>query len=710
MNLVSLQQQDHIAVITIDHPPVNALSRAVLSQLAGHLSRLADQDGYQAIILRGANGKYSAGADISEFGLDQNIDGDEPDLTSLFNGLAIPVFAAIEGVALGGGLELALLCDYRLATPEARLGLPEVHLGLLPGGGGTQRLPRLVGPALALDFMLSGRPINTAQAMECGLVDATLDADAVLESALTIVREKLGTSPARRRIDSMSIDLSSMPGDFLERANSAVTRHPSGFFAPQRIVECVKAAVELPIDKGLEQESALFLECLKSSPSAALRYLFFAERQTHRIPDIPPGTQAREIQSAAVIGSGTMGGGIAMCFANAGIPVYILDIDNEALQRGLGLVRANYTRSVRKGRMSEEELERRMSLIQPSTDYEDLHEADLVVEAVFENMALKKDIFRRLDGVARPGAILASNTSSLDLDEIAAVTSRPGDVVGLHFFSPANVMRLLEVVRGRETSFDVMASAMKLARKLGKIGVQSGVCPGFIGNRIVAQYGREATLMMLEGVSPERLDSVLLAFGFPMGPCAVGDMVGLDIGVKAADEARLKGDWNGDERDGAIGRALVEAGRLGLKSGAGYYRYEPGSRRPLPEAEVPSLISKQAERLKIEPREISDEEITHRCLYSMINEAARILAEGIALRPADIDVVMVYGYGFPRTRGGLMHYADEIGLQQLVARIQRFQDILGDRYEYWSTAPLLQELAGKNQKFKDWTANPLRTS
>ncbi len=697
MSVVSLSRQDEIGIITVDNPPVNALSHAVREGIVSCLAEANADDAIRAIVLQCAGRTFIAGADITEFGKPMK----EPYLPDVVNELADSpklTFAAIHGTALGGGFEIAMGCHYRIALRSAKVGLPEVKLGLLPGAGGTQRLPRLIGVPDALRLIVSGQPISARHAGELGAIDRTV-ADNLLEGAIEFAHDLVATQAPPRKVSARVIEAEEFDDDFYDEFRRSIARKARGYFAPERIIRAVRAAAELPFGEGLERERDLFLECMASTESKALRYQFFAERQAARIPDVPHDIPVRPVERVAVIGAGTMGGGIAMNFASLGIPVQIVDVDEAAIGKGLAIVRKNYERGVKKGRMTADQLEQVMGLFEPVTDYAQLSDADLVIEAVFENMALKKEIFGKLDAACKPGAILATNTSTLDVDEIAAATGRPQDVIGLHFFSPANIMRLLEIVRGKETSGEVLQTCIRLAKKIRKVGVVSGVCYGFIGNRMLAGYHREAWMMILEGAKVEQVDKALFDFGMPMGPLAVSDLAGIDVGARIREERRAAGNWPDDERFGLIPDRLYRLGRYGQKTGAGFYRYEEGSRTPAPDPEVAALIAEEAGRLGIEQRDISDEEIVSRCVYPLINEGARILEEGIALRASDIDVVWVNGYGFPPYRGGPMFYADTVGVARVYETICRYRDTLDRGHGYWEPAPLLEKLARKGGQF-----------
>ena len=698
--LVNLRTEGRIGVIEINSPPVNALSQAVRTGIMQSLQSAVEEDAVEAIVLICSGRTFIAGADIREFGLPPKTPH-LPEVVAALEASPKMVVAAIHGTALGGGFEIALGCHYRVARVDAKVGLPEVKLGLLPGAGGTQRLPRLIGVQAALPLMMTGDPVGAAKAAELGAVDHVVQDD-LLKEAIAFTEKLLVEGAPLRRLCDVEIDPVSVPKNYYDDFRAANARRMRGYFSPGRIISAVQAAVEMPFEIGMKRERELFTECMQSPESVALRHVFFAERQAAKMAGLAKDTPLRRIKSVAMIGTGTMGGGIAMNFASRGIPVHMVDIDVAAIERGIAVVRGNYMRGVKKGRMSEAQLETLMQLFIPTTDYEDLANVDLVIEAVFENMAIKKEIFKRLDQVCKPGAILASNTSYLDLDEMAQVTSRPQDVVGMHFFSPANIMRLLEVVRGAATAPDVMVTVMKLARQIGKVGVVSGVCYGFIGNRMLEGYIREAGLMLLEGAKPEQIDRVLYEFGMPMGPIAMGDLAGMDIGARIREERRLNGTLPADERFGLVADKLVAMGRCGQKTGAGVYLYKAGSRTPVPDLEVQALIQNEAARLGINQRLIGDEEVLSRCIYPLINEGARILEEGIAQRASDIDVVWINGYGFPAYRGGPMHYADRIGLKKIYAQVCKYRDTLGNEFGYWEPAPLLEKLAAEGGRFADF--------
>ena len=693
--VVSYRREGRIALITVDNPPVNALSLPVRAGLAQAFTQFAADGDAAAAVLICAGRTFIAGADITEF--DKPIE--EPWLPKVIHQIedcAKPVIAAIHGTALGGGLETAMGCHYRVAVPTAQVGLPEVSLGLLPGATGTQRLPRLIGVKNALDAMISGRPLPAKKALELGAIDHLVDGD-LQAGAIAFAEKLLADGKGPRRVRDIKVDASGLPADFFAEYRKGIARETRGFFAPEQIVKCVEAAVSLPYEQAVARENELFMTCMKSTHSKAQRHLFFAEREVAKIPDVPKDTPLRPIAKVAVIGGGTMGGGIAMNFANVGIPVLLKEISQEALDRGMAIIRGNYEGPVKKGKLTQEKMDQCMSLITPTLNYDDIKDCDLVIEAVFETMAIKKEVFGTLDKVCKPGAILASNTSTLDIDQIAACTNRPQDVIGLHFFAPANVMSLLEIVRGAKTANDVIATSMAMAKTIRKMGVLVRVCFGFVGNRMFFPYVREAQRMMLEGVAPERIDRVAYEWGMAMGPHGVSDLSGLDVLNKVNKE------WTEKPNDPAYCRmidVLVEKGRYGQKTGAGIYKYE--GRNAVPDPEVAALTKAEAARLDVPQLDISDEEIIERLLYSMINEGALILEEGIAYRSSDIDIVFCHGYGMPRYRGGPMQYADAVGLDKVVAAMEKYRKRYGDLY--WKPAPLLAKLAASGQSFAQWSS------
>ena len=676
-----------VAVITLNSPPVNALSAAVRQGLFEAFKQ-ADADGAAKAIVLICDGRtFIAGADITEFG-SAMADPQLADVQNVIEGASKPVIAAIHGTALGGGLEVALCAHYRVAVPSARLGLPEVNLGLLPGAGGTQRLPRVVGVENALSMMTSGRHVPAKEAASLGLVDELVEDGKLREQAIAFARKVVAEGRPLAKIRDQNEKLEAAKGkpEIFENFRKANARKFRGFLAPEYNIRCVEAAVNQPFEEGLATERKLFNELMSGPQSAAQRYAFFAERQAQKIPDVADDTPIIPVNKVGIIGAGTMGGGIAMNFANVGIPVVLTEVKQEALDRGLATIRKNYERTASRGGITAEQVEERCALITGSLEMEALADVDLVIEAVFERMDIKKDIFTRLDAICKPGAILATNTSGLDIDEIAAVTKRPESVIGLHFFSPANVMKLLEIVRADHTSKEVIATSMKLAKKIGKVAVLVGVCPGFVGNRILGQRQREAQKLVMEGAMPWDIDRVLYDFGFPMGPFAMSDLAGLDIGwVKE----RSKGE--------SIRDVLCEMDRRGQKTGAGYYDYDE-ARNAKPSPVTEQVIKDFIVKTGANPREVTDQEILERCIYPMINEGAKILEEGKAIRPSDIDVVWQNGYGWPVYRGGPMWYGDHVGLPKVLAKMQEFQAKMGDQFK---PSPLLERLVAEGKSFKD---------
>ena len=667
----SLKNHSNIAVLTLNSPPVNALSANVREGLHKGVQNAIEDASVDAIVIICEGRTFIAGADITEFG--QAPKGPSLyDVQDMIENSSKPVVSAIHGTALGGGLEVALTCHYRIAVPSAKCGLPEVNLGLLPGAGGTQRLPRIVGAAKALIMMTSGEHVPADQCLSMGLVDEMAEEDKLLEGAISfaekIVSEKRPLVKIRDAEDKIVADRGNeaLFADF----RKSIARKTRGFLAPEYNIQCIEAAVNKPFDEGLKVEQELFMKLMTGNQSAAQRYMFFAQRQVTKIPDIEPDTEVKPINSVGVIGAGTMGGGISMNFANVGIPVTIVEQSQERLDKGLGIIRKNYENSAAKGRITEAQVEERMNLIDGKTSIEALDSQDMIIEAVFENMDLKKDIFKQLDSICKEGAILASNTSALDVNVIAAETNRPEDVIGLHFFSPANVMRLLEIVRGDKTSKSVVASSLAIAKKIQKIAAVVGVCPGFVGNRILAQRQREANKLILEGALPWDIDDALFDFGFPMGPFAMSDLAGLDIG------------WNKDTSKGeSLRDVLCEAGRLGQKSGKGFYIYDE-NRNKSPDPEVEALIKKFGEERQIRMRDgITKEEILERCLYPMINEGFKILEEGMAIRASDIDIVWTNGYGWPVYEGGPMFYGNIIGFDKILFWLKKAELELGPEFK-----------------------------
>jgi len=679
---VTVERDGDVAVVTMNNPPVNALGLALRSGILAALDSLRGDAGVRAIVLAGTARAFSGGADITEFGRPAQ-DPNLRHVISAVEDMPVPVIAAMQGVALGGGLELALGCHARAAWPGAKMGLPEVKLGLLPGAGGTQRLPRVVGVEKALSMIVTGTPVGAAEAQAAGLVDALLDGPypgAAVAYARTVTE--------RRRVQDRGDKLEAARADpgLIDKLAAPLLK-ASGAQAPRACVESVRNAVILPFDEGAAEERRLFEQLVAGDESRAQRHAFFAEREAQKAP-LPPGTAGRPVTKAAVVGAGTMGGGIAMCFANAGIPVTVIETEQAALDRGLARIAELYATSAKRGSITPAQAEQRRGLIQGQLGLEGAADADIVVEAVFEEMGVKKEVFAALDRIAKPGAVLATNTSYLDIDEIAAATGRPGDVLGMHFFSPANVMKLLETVRGRQTSPEVIATAAEVGKRLGKVGVVVGNCFGFVGNRMLARRTDAAERLLLDGASPAEVDAALQAFGFRMGPFAMSDLAGLDIGM------RIRKAFG---KRAPVADALCDAGRFGQKTGRGYYLYE--GRTATPDPEVDTLIAGEAAKLGIARRSIAADEITERLVYPMINEGARILEEGIAARPGDIDAIWLHGYNWPAWRGGPMFYADLVGLGRIRDRLQAFHGATGD--DSLKPAPLLARLAAEGRGFLD---------
>ena len=702
--LVNLTTQDGVAVITINNPPVNALSPGVPEALLAALDRAEEDPLVRAIVVIGGGRTFIAGADIKELELAASGRGNGPPefhatLASIED-TSKPVVMAIHGTALGGGNEVAMAGHYRVAVRDAQIGQPEVNLGIIPGAEGTQRLPRLVGVAAAVDLCVSGKPIRAPQALELGLIDRVIEGD-LLTGAVAFALEIADKGGALRKTRELTDKLGS---EFVDASIFAAGRDQArktrrNMLAPLKAVDAIEAAVNLPFDEGCKKEREIFGECIASDQARALIHAFFAERAVAKIPDIPKETAVYNIRQAAIIGAGTMGGGIAMACANAGISILLKEAEQAALDRGLATIRKNYENSVKKGRFTQEVMDQRMALIHPQLTYDGFEQADLIIEAAFESMELKKRIFTEIDKIAKPDCVLASNTSTLDIDAIASITSRPGMVIGLHFFSPANVMRLVEIVRGKATGKEVVATALALAKKLGKVGVVVGNCQGFVGNRMMLPYMREAQFLVEEGATPEQVDRALTNFGMAMGIFAVDDMGGIDLNW------RIRQEYKHLEKPGVrmpiVLEKLFHLGRYGQKTGAGWYRYDE-NRKPIPDPEVHALIEKTAQDGGIERRHIGDDEIIERSIYIMINEGAKILEEGYALRAADIDVIYLTGYGFPAYRGGPMWYADTVGLKKVRDRIREFHQKHG---EFWEPAPLLNKLADQGDTFADYDAS-----
>jgi len=683
---VTLEFDNDVALIRIDNPPVNALSHHVRQGLLDGMTQAENSDA-TAIVVICEGRTFIAGADITEFSGPPKPPSLQEAQDAMEN-CSKPVIAAVHGTALGGGLEVALCAHYRVGVSESKYGLPEVKLGLLPGAGGTQRLPRVTGAAQALQMMTSGDPITAGDALQCGLIDEIVEdlESGAVAFARRAVAEGLPLLRIRDRDDKLTDTNSSLFDDF----RASIARKTRGFLAPEYNIRCVEAAVNLDFDEGLKREQELFKDLMKGTQSKAQQYYFFAERAALKIPGLPKETKPIEVNRVGILGAGTMGGGIAMNFANVGIPVTIVEQNEEALERGLGVVRSNYERTASRGGISSDDVETRMGLINGSTDMGGFGDCDLIIEAVFENMDLKKSIFEQLDEICKPGAVLASNTSALDINEIASATSRPEAVIGMHFFSPANVMKMLEVVRGDATSDEAIVTAMGIGRTIGKTPVLCGVCHGFVGNRMLFMRGIEAEKMILEGAAPSRIDQVLFDFGLPMGPFAMSDLAGLDIG------------WDESTSSGSTVRELLcESGRRGQKNGQGYYIYDSETRAATPDPEVEQIIKAFAERQGVEQREISDQEILERCLYPMINEGAKILAEGIAIRGSDVDVVWINGYGWPMYTGGPMFWADTVGLAEVADRIKHYGSTLGG--EHWSISPLIEEIVAQGGSLSAYT-------
>ncbi|UWU75838.1 3-hydroxyacyl-CoA dehydrogenase NAD-binding domain-containing protein [Bradyrhizobium huanghuaihaiense] len=688
--VVELVRHDVIAVVTINNPPVNALSAAARRGILESLNVAIAAPEVRAIVLTCGGRTFVAGADITEFGKPPQSPGLNELLAAVENSPK-PIVAAIHGNALGGGLELALVCHFRVAVEDAKFGFPEVKLGILPGAGGTQRLPRAVGPELAVKMIAGGEPISAAEALKGGLIDEIVQGPA--SGAEAFARKVLAEKRPLRKLRDDDSKLASARADrsIFTNAVAAMTKKSRGLQAPFAAAHAVSYAIDLPFDEGLKREGDDCMKLLVGDQSKAQRYAFFAERTAQKIPDVPAEIPLRPVKKVGILGAGTMGGGIAMNFASAGIPVTIVEIKQEALDRGLQVIKSNYDRTAARGKLTPEQVDQRMGLLTGSLDMNDFRSCDLVIEAVFERMDVKKGVFEKLDIICKPGAILATNTSALNIDDIASVTKRPQDVIGLHFFSPANIMKLLEVIRAEHTAKDVIATSMKLAKQIGKVPVLAGVCPGFIGNRMLSKRERQANEMVLEGAMLSEVDRALYDFGFPMGPFQMNDLAGLDIG------------WVKEEsRSSTLIELLCEVGRFGQKTGAGYYDYDD-KRSPKPSPVTEKLIDELIGKSGKKKRQISNDEVLERCIYSMINEGAKILEEGKAIRASDIDVVWVNGYGWPVYRGGPMYYADQIGLANVLAKIKEFHVSLGDDFK---PAALLEKLVAHGKKFADFEQSP----
>jgi 3-hydroxyacyl-CoA dehydrogenase len=697
-DLVQFTKSGNIGIITINNPPVNALSPGVPEGIGEAIDQLEKDASLKAAVLIGGGSTFIAGADIKEFGKMTSGKSRGAGLLRLLLKIEDcnkPVVMAIHGSAFGGGLEVAMAGHYRVAVRSAKVGQPEVKLGIIPGAGGTQRLPRLAGVAKAVEMCSEGNPINAEQAFEAGIVDKLIEGE-LLAGAIAFTRDVVGKPAPKTRERNNKLGTAEQDAPIFAAARESARKKQRGMMAPLAAIEAVEAATKLPFDEGCKVEQKLFIECLFSSQSKALIHVFFGEREVAKIPDIPKETPLIPVKTAGVVGAGTMGGGIAMVLANAGVPVLLKEVDQPALDRGMANIEKNYANSVKRGRFTQQFVDERLKLIRPTLSFEGFSNVDLVVEAVFEGMALKKDVFSQLDKVCKSGAILASNTSTLNIDEIASATSRPQFVIGTHFFSPANVMRLLEIVRGKATNKQVIATCMQLSKKLGKIGVLVGNCRGFVGNRMFHPYVRESVFLLEEGATVEGVDNALYEFGMAMGPLAVGDLAGLDVGW------RIRKEYRHLEKPGIrqpfAGDRLCEMGRYGQKTSAGWYKYDE-NRRAIADPEVADLVKKWAAEAGITQRKISREEIVDRCVYALVNEGARILEEGYALRAVDIDIIYLNGYGFPAYRGGPMWYADTVGLKNVYARILEFH---GQHGELWEPAPLLKQLAEQGKTFADY--------
>ncbi len=698
-DLVQLTKDNDIAIITINNPPVNALSPGVPEGISDAIDKIGKDPSVKAAVLIGGGKTFVAGADIKEFGKITSGTAKRGvefvPMLKRMEDCPKPIVMAIHGTAFGGGLELAMAGHYRVASPNAQVGQPEVKLGIIPGAAGTQRLPRLAGVAKAVEMCAEGNPISAKEALKYGIVDRLIEGD-LLQGALAFAREVAGKPAPKTRERNEKLGKPEENAAIFAAARDAAHKKARGMMAPVAAIAAVEAATKLPFDQGVETENKLFIECLFSDQSKAMIHVFFGEREVAKIPDVPKETPVIPVNSVAVVGAGTMGGGIAMSFANAGIPVTLKETDQAALDKGLNTIRKNYETSVKRGRFTPQFVEERLKLIKRTLTYDDFSRADMVIEAVFEGMALKKQVFGELDRACKPGAILASNTSTLNIDEIAGATKRPQSVIGTHFFSPANVMRLLEIVRGKASGKDVIATCMQLSKKIGKIGVLVGNCRGFVGNRMFGPYRREAQFLAEEGASVEAVDAALYEYGMAMGPMAVGDLAGLDVGW------RIRKEFKHTEKPGVrqpiAEDKLCEMGRYGQKTGAGWYKYDE-NRRAIPDPEVARLVSQWAAEAGIKQHPISKEEIIDRCIYALVNEGARILDEGYALRAVDIDIIYINGYGFPAYRGGPMWYADTVGLKKVYDRISEFHKQHG---YWWEPAPLLKKLAEEGKKFADF--------
>ncbi len=689
--------RDGVAILTLDNPPVNGLSYALRVAFAEGLEKANADDSVKAVVVTGAGKAFSGGADITEFGSPKAVA--EPNLLSLIRACELsnkPVVAAIHSVAMGGGLELALGCHYRVTAPGANIALPEVKLGLIPGAGGTQRLPRVLGVEAALNIIVSGEPVKSefiASFPGQKLFDKVIEGD-LMAGAIAFAKEKADMRPLPMVRD---LRTGHPEGDaYFQFARNTVKAMAKNFPAPAKCVDAVENATKMKFEDGMKAEREIFTNLMFTPECKSLRHLFLAERAASKIPDVPSDTPLRDIKKVGVIGAGTMGGGIAMNFLNAGVPVVVLEMKQEAIDKGFGVIRKNYEAQVTKKKLKQDKLDERMGMLSSTLDYADLKDCDLIIEAVFEDLGVKEKVFGALDAVAKPGAILASNTSTLDVNKIASFTKRPQDVVGMHFFSPANVMKLLEVVRGEKTAKDVLATVMAISKKIKKTAVVSGVCDGFIGNRMIEQYGRQGGFLLEEGCTPQQVDKAIERFGFAMGPFRMGDLAGNDIGYAIRKRRYVE---KPNLRYSKTADLLCEMGRFGQKVGKGWYDYLPGKRDAIPNADVEAMVVKHRETLGITPRKISDDEIVHRLVLSLVNEAAHILEEGIANKASDIDIVYIYGYGFPPFRGGPMNYADQLGLFNVVQMMKKFQQNPADDAKFWEPAPLIKKLVAEGKSF-----------
>jgi 3-hydroxyacyl-CoA dehydrogenase len=687
------EKRGDVGIIWVNNPPVNAISVGVRAAIIDGVNKLAQDPEIKIGVLACEGRTFMAGADITEFGKPPLAPGLQEAIDTVESS-AKPIVAAIHGTAFGGGLEVALACHYRVAVASAKVGLPEVKLGLLPGAGGTQRLPRLIGVEAALNIIVSGDPVPASLAAQSGVIDKIIEGD-LLEGAIAYARDLASRNAPLRKVRDLGVDASKAPSGFFNEARKRVAKEKKNLYAPQRIVDAIEAAATLPFAKGMARERELFLQCMGNSQAKALQHVFFAERKAGNVPNLDKNVTKRDIKTIGMIGAGTMGGGIAMNFMNVGIPVTLLEMSQEALDRGVGVIRKNYENTAAKGKLTLAQVEQRMALLKPTLAYGDLGDADLIIEAVFETMAIKKEVFGKLDKVAKKGAILASNTSYLSIDEIAEATSRPSDVVGMHFFSPANVMRLLEIVRGAKTAQDVLVTVIDIAKRINKVGVVCGNRDGFIGNRMLGGYAYQASLMVLEGALPEQVDAALRNFGMPMGVLQMSDLAGLDVGYKS------RKDRDPASFDGRVTRSadlLVEMGRKGQKTQAGYYDYAPGDRTPRPSPVVTEIIEKVSKEYGITRRTFGDEEIVERCFLALMNVGCDVLSEGVASRASDIDIVYLYGYGFPAYRGGPMFWAEnEMGLKTALEKLKKYSAATGGKW--LKVSPLLEKLVAEGKGF-----------